>query len=279
MAYDAGFDVVVPYERVTVDIAKQLVQDTMFSRGPKGMRHTCFLVGGRDLSKSRQISRAIMATMLPPFEAKVVIDPRGAYTTAAALVAKIECGLRKLRIKFPDKAKIVILAGTGPVGKVTAVLCAKLGFDTYVTSRDVGRAKSVVQEIAEEPRLRIGGLKALNEADVREAIHDAAVVICTGPPSVTLVSRDILAQLEGRKLMLDVNAISPFGVEGLNPNDNLREIRPGIYGIGANAIGELKYRVEKEVLKDARQAVKGTYDHDYAFQKARKLLNTKPTRH
>jgi len=278
MAYDAGFDVVVPYEKVTVDIAKQLVQDTMFSRGPKGMRHTCFLVGGNDLAKSRQISKAIMTTMFPPFEAKVIIDPRGAYTTAAALVAKIEYSLRKLRMKFPAKAKVVILAGTGPVGKVTAVLCAKLGYDTYVTSRDASRARSVVQEVAEESQFRIGGLKASNEAEVRDAIGDALAVICTGPPGVTLISSDMLARLEGRKLVLDVNAISPFGVEGLNPNDDLNEIQPGIYGIGANAIGELKYRVEKEMLKDARLAAKGTFDYDYALRKARKILKIRPTR-
>lgn len=276
MAYDAGFDVVVPYGGVTVGIAKQLVQDTMFSRGPKGMRHTCFLVGGGDLAESKRISNAITATMFPPFEAKLIVDPRGAYTTAAALVAKIEYSLKKLKIKFLAKAKVAILAGTGPVGKVTAVLCAKLGYDTYVTSRDASRVRSVVQEIAEESRLHIGGLKASNKTEVRDAIGDALVVICAGPPRVTIVSNDILARLEGMKLILDVNVISPPGVEGLNPDDDLREIQPGIYGIGANAIGKLKYRVEKVMLKDARQAVKGTYDYDYALRKARKLLETRP---
>ncbi len=272
MAYDAGFDVVVPYARVTVDIAKQLVEDAMFSRGPKGMRHTCFLVGGSDLAESKQIFNTITATMFPPFYAKVIVDPRGAYTTAAALVAKMEYSLKRLRTKFPAKVKAVILAGTGPVGKITAVLFAKLGYDTYVTSRDDSRIRSVVREFAEESRLQIGGLKASNAAEVRDAIDDAGVVVCAGPPRVTMVSADILAQLEGPKLILDANAISPFGVEDLNPEDDLREIRPQIYGIGANATGKLKYRVEKEILKDARQAVKGTYDYDYAFHKARKLL-------
>lgn len=274
MAYDAGFDVVVPYGRVTADTTKQLVQDAMFSRGPKGMRHTCFLVGGSDLSESKRISNAITAIMFPPFEAKVIVDPRGAYTTAAALVAKTEYSLKGLRIKFPAKVKVVVLAGTGPIGKVTAVLFAKLGYDTYVTSRDDRKVRSVVREVAEESRLHIGGLKASNEAEVRGAIYDAGVVICAGPPRVTMVSADILARLEGPKLILDANAISPLGVEDLNPDDDLAEIRPEIYGIGANATGRLKYRVEKEMLRDARQAVRGIYGYDYAFQKARKLLKS-----
>jgi methylene-tetrahydromethanopterin dehydrogenase len=276
MAYDAGFDVVVPYGRVTVAVAKQLAQDTIFSRGSTGMRHTCFLVGGGDLAESKRISDAITAAMFPPFEAKLIVDPRGAYTTAAALVAKVECSLRKLKIRFSVKAKVIILAGTGPVGKATAVLCAKLGYDTYVTSRDSNRVRSAVQEIAEEYRLHIGGLKVSNWDEIRAAMGDALVVICAGPPRVTIVSGDILDRLEGTKLILDANAISPLGVEGLNPDGDLLEMRPGIYGIGANAIGKLKYSVEKAMLKDARLAGKGTYDLDYAFRKAGRLLERRP---
>lgn len=276
MAYDAGFDVVVPYEKVTVETVRQLVQDTMFSRGPKGMQHTCFLIGGSDLAKSKELSKVIITTMFPPFEAKVMIDPRGAYTTAAALVAKMEHGIENLRIKSLARTKVVILAGTGPVGKVAAVLCARLGCDTYITSRDASRAKLIVHEIAEESGLRIEGLKASIDAEIYSAISDAMVVICTGPPRVTLMSSDVLARLEGRKLVLDTNVIPPFGVDGLKPKDDLREIQPGIYGIGAIAVGELKYRVEKEMLKDARQATKGVYDYEYAFRKARKLLRSRP---
>jgi len=44
MAYDAGFSAVIPYESVTSNDAKRIVQDAMFSRGPKGAKSTCFSI-------------------------------------------------------------------------------------------------------------------------------------------------------------------------------------------------------------------------------------------
>jgi len=35
MAYDAGFNVVVPYENISTEDAKKIVQDAIFSRDPK----------------------------------------------------------------------------------------------------------------------------------------------------------------------------------------------------------------------------------------------------
>ncbi|MGQ9552378.1 MAG: methylene-tetrahydromethanopterin dehydrogenase N-terminal domain-containing protein, partial [Candidatus Bathycorpusculaceae bacterium] len=48
MAYDAGFSAVIPYENATTEDAKRIVQDAMFSRDPKGIKHTCFFIGGKD---------------------------------------------------------------------------------------------------------------------------------------------------------------------------------------------------------------------------------------
>ncbi len=43
MAYDAGFDAVVPYAGVGADAMRGLTQDMMFSRGAKGARATALL--------------------------------------------------------------------------------------------------------------------------------------------------------------------------------------------------------------------------------------------
>ena len=56
MAYDAGFNAVIPYENVTADDAKKIVQDAIFSRGPKGVKHTCFFIGGKNAVKAEEIS-------------------------------------------------------------------------------------------------------------------------------------------------------------------------------------------------------------------------------
>ncbi len=53
------------------------------------------------------------------------------------------------------------------------------------------------------------------------------------------------------KIVADINAIKPLGVEGLAPNDDSIELKPGVYGIGALAIGKLKIKTETEMIKRA----------------------------
>src|SRR5258708_27645578 len=46
MAYDAGYDAVVPYTHVVLDQVAALTQDAIFSRGPKGAKRTGIFIGG-----------------------------------------------------------------------------------------------------------------------------------------------------------------------------------------------------------------------------------------
>ena len=74
------------------------------------------------------------------------------------------------------------------------------------------------------------------------------------------------------KVLADINAIPPLGVEGIKPDDDMREIEQGIYAVGALAIGRLKHEVELEMLKEVRRTGKGTYSYTFALELARKLL-------
>ena len=48
MAADAGYQILAPYSEVTLDAVAGLTQDTIFSRGPKGLARTAIFIGGRD---------------------------------------------------------------------------------------------------------------------------------------------------------------------------------------------------------------------------------------
>ena len=48
MALDAGFDHVIPYTGVELSEVAGLVQDAIFSRGPKGVKRTGVFIGGRN---------------------------------------------------------------------------------------------------------------------------------------------------------------------------------------------------------------------------------------
>ena len=49
MAFDAGWDSIIPYTNVTMEEIQALVQDTIFSRSPSTVsKRTAIFIGGRD---------------------------------------------------------------------------------------------------------------------------------------------------------------------------------------------------------------------------------------
>ena len=59
----------------------------------------------------------------PPFEISVFADPAGSFTTAAAMVAKVEKALAQKQGDLAGR-KVVIFGGTGVVGFAAAVITA-----------------------------------------------------------------------------------------------------------------------------------------------------------
>ena len=277
MAYDAGFNAVIPYENVTPEDAKKIVQDAIFSRGPKGVKHTCFFIGGKDVVKTEDISEVVKNAMFPPFEASIIIDPGGAYTTAAATVAKVEEALISHKLgSLKDKTCAVF--GTGAVGRIIAVLLTRLGCDVMILSLNPKRAHGdeYAAEVAEVLRSRYGadvqGVFAPTPAKKLEVLKKAEVIFCAATRGVRVIEKKMLQKLKLMKVMADINAIPPLGIEGIKLEDDMREIMPGIYGVGALTIGRLKHKVEKEMLKEVRRNGKGTYNYNFALELARKLL-------
>jgi len=88
-----------------------------------------------------------------------------------------------------------------------------------------------------------------------------------------MISKKLMEKLPPNKIVLDINLVPPYGIEGLKPNSNDEEIYPGIYGIGALDIGRLKYKVESQVFKDATNTKgKKVFDYNFAFETAKKIL-------
>src|SRR5438093_6495721 len=113
MAYDAGFDAVVPYAAIEVSMVPGLVQDIMFSRGPKGARFCSIFFSGSDLTVAEGMLASAHSTLFPPFQIGLMIDPRGGYTTAAALLARVIASCKARGLGSLDRLKIVVAAGTG----------------------------------------------------------------------------------------------------------------------------------------------------------------------
>lgn len=278
MAYDAGFSVVIPYENVTPEDAKGIVQDAIFSRDPKGIKHTCFFIGGKDMEKAEEILKVARDSMFPPFEASTIIDPGGAYTTAAAMIAKVEDALTRSKLgNLKDKRCAIF--GTGAIGRVAAILLAHLGCDVMIVSPNPERADGdeYVANLSNLLRSKygvdVGGVFAPTSSKKVEVIERADVIFCASVAGIRIISKEMLNEIKLAKVIADINAVPPLGVEGIKLEDDMREIALGIFGIGALTIGRLKYKLEREILKEARRNGKGTVcNYNYAFQLVRKIL-------
>jgi len=286
MAYDVGYDAVIPYENVTPEDANTIVQDALLSRGPKGVKHTAFLVGGKNAERAEDVFKSVKDAMFPPFKTSIIVDPAGAYTTAAAMVAKAESAILESNLgELKDKTCVIL--GTGAVGQIAAVLLAKMGCTVMIASLNPKRvdgkehAENMARLIAKDHGVQVQGVFAPTPAAKIELLKKADVVMCAGIKGVRLVDKEMLNEVKHIKVLLDINAVPPFGVEGIELKDDMREMMPGIFTIGALTVGNLKHKVEKEILREARSNGQEVYNYNIALPMARKLqqksLFPKPT--
>ena len=265
---------ILKYENVTVENAESIVYDAMFPRGPEGAKHTKIFINGRDFKLANEILEKIKTCLFQPFELSIVIDPRGAYTTASAAVAKIlELSLLK-GFGGLENETVTILAGTGPVGQTAAKLYALERADVIITSRDLHKSTSVATKINEEIKgERVRGVEAQTPEDVGKAIKEADIILSAGAAGVQLLPLNTLRDYgKNCKIVADINAIPPLGVEGLKPEAEGDEFLPKILGIGALAIGRFKNQVEFGLLRKAAEETKGVFDYMMAYEIARKFV-------
>jgi len=268
---------ILTYSNVAVEDAKRIIQDAMFPRGPDGAKQTKIFIGGQDVEKAVEILEIAKKCMFPPFELAVIVDPRGAYTTASAAVAKtLATSIEKGLGDFKGKTATV-LAGTGPVGQIASRLYATEGANVIVTSRDINRSTAVAKKINEEIRTeRAHGVQATTPNEIGESIKDSEVILSAGAAGIHLLPLNILKEHGRRcKVVGDINAIPPLGVEGLKPTDENAEILPGVWGIGALSIGTFKNKVETQLFRRAVEAPKGVFDYKTAYEIAKSMVLAK----
>jgi methylene-tetrahydromethanopterin dehydrogenase len=278
MAYDAGFDVVVPISRMTADKVPQLVQDAIFSRKPKAP--TTFFIGGANVKEGEEIARKVTEALVPPFECPVIIDPRGSHTTASSVVAKtMHVAAKKHGMESIEGKKVVIM-GAGPVARIAAILAAKLKARPFIVETwDKGSLESIknlandLKKEAGEDASDIVGVFAPSMEERVEVAKDADIIWSLAAAGVEIFSAEAMNQLKGKKIVVDINLVPPYGIEGIRPKHDNEEIYPGIFGIGALALGRLKSETEASILKEsANTRGKKIFNYDFAFEKATEII-------
>ena len=244
VAYDGGADEVMSYGGVTDADVRDLIHGCIFTRGPKDLKSSAVFVGGADIAVGEQLLAAATKAMFKPFTVSAMLDSNGSNTTAVAAVAKMVQAAGGGEVRG---TRVLIVAGTGPVGIRAAGLFAKAGADVCITSRkaDAGeRARDLVLK-------RFGGkVRAIAVADASEAVRAcerAELLLNAGPAGVMLVPKRAWANRPGLKVVADVNAVPPLGIEGVEATDD-GVTKDGVVCLGALAIGNLKMKVHKACI-------------------------------
>jgi hypothetical protein len=221
---------------------RDLVHGAIFTRGPKDLHQTAIFIGGTDMAMGERLLRAVSAAFFGPMRVSVMLDSNGSNTTAVAAVARLQQAAGEVRGR-----RVVITAGTGPVGMRAAGLLARAGADVVITSR-----RPADPALLTELETRFGKkVEAVTMTDASQAAHvldGAGLLLNTGPAGVCLVPRGAWAGRPGLLAVGDVNAVPPAGVEGIEVMDD--GVRRGdVTVFGALGIGKLKMKVHKTCVQ------------------------------
>lgn len=275
MAFDAGFDKIVPYTHVELKEVTGLVQDAIFSRSPSGVKREAVFIGGRDIDMAMDMIDVARKAMVPPFEVSVFADPSGAFTTAAGMMAKVEQHLTKNFGGDLSGRKVSVFGSTGPVGGCVAVIAAKYGAEVELVSH---RSLEEAQHKAESYNQRYGTSISFTDGSTEELkkqiLQNTDIALCCAAAGVRVITLEQMASSSRLKIVADVNAVPPTGAEGVDVfADGVAIAGTGAFGIGALAIGNVKYTTQHNLLKQMLETDQKHYlDFISAFEMARKSI-------
>ena len=275
MAVDAGYDCVVPYTQVSVEEIKPLVQDAIYSRSPEMGPRTGLFIAGKNAIAALDMMSEGWEALVPPFALSIFADPAGSFTTSGALVA---CVVKTLKDKTGAGwagRTVAVFGGTGVVGFCSAVIAAGEGARVHLVGHDGdARVKRMAADMQARFAVQVNGADGSSLEKRRAIVQEAEVVICAGPAGVQVISAEAVAGATKLVVAADVNAVPPPGIAGIGLHDNGTPI-PGTsgVGIGALAIGDVKYRTQAGLFRKMIVSDKTlTLDFRDAYDLAREIV-------
>jgi hypothetical protein len=243
VAIDAGVEQLLRQGDVTGANVKDLVYGAIFTRGPDDLKNTAIFIGGSDVAAGETLFENVCRTFFGPMRVSVMMDANGANTTAAAAVLAV------LKHASARETTATVLGATGPVGQRVARLLAREGATVRVASRSLDRAQSVCEKIAAAvPGARLSAHAAASPAETALALTGAQVVIAAGAVGVPLLPAEVRRACATLRLAIDLNAVPPVGVEGVDPRDKATT-RDTAICYGALGVGGTKMKIHKAALR------------------------------
>lgn len=244
VAIDAGADEIFSYGGVKPEAVRDLVHGAIFTRKPSDLKRTAVFVGGSDVVAGEKLLAEVQKHLLPQFglRVSVMLDANGANTTAVAAV----CAAAK---HLPLKGtKSLVLGGTGPVGQRVALLLAREGGEVRVASRQQNRAEAVAAAIRQRVNnATLDAVAVASPQDLPAALADRTLVVAAGAAGVNLLPRDARIACKTLKVAIDLNAVPPVGIEGIDLGDAGKE-RDNVIAYGALGVGGTKMKIHRAAV-------------------------------
>ncbi len=267
VAVDAGAERLFSYGGVKPEQVQDFVHGAIFTRGQEDLSSTAIFVGGSDVSAGEEILSRAQKAFIGKLRISLMLDSGGANTTAAAAVLSIES-----RLELKGK-RAIILGGTGPVGMRVARLLLRRGAEARIGSRIRERAATACAAVAAQVGSSVPPPTAWpwrTDADMAAGLDGVEVVVSAGGAGVTLLTAAARQAAKSIKVAVDLNAVPPAGIEGVEPMDKARAL-DGADVYGALAVGGLKMKIHKAAIARLFESNEHVLDAEEILELGRSL--------
>jgi len=267
VAVDAGANHLFRHGNVTPDDVRDLVYGLMFTRGGAALKHSALFIGGSDMQAGEQLLAAAEKAFFGPVRVSVLLDSNGSNTTAAAAVVAA-----RRHVSLGPETTATVLGGTGPVGQRVVRMLAAEGVEVRVASRKMSRAEGVCHRIAKA----VSGARvtpiATEGADPSSLVNGAQLLVSAGAAGIELLSSEARNNAGTLQVVIDLNAVAPPGVGGLEVTDKAAE-RDGQICYGALGVGGMKMKIHKAAIQRLFQTNDVVLDADAIYALAKEVEN------
>lgn len=266
VAVDAGVDHLFRHHDVTPDAVRDLVYGAMFTRGPEQLRHTAVFVGGSKVAEGEELVEQVKNCFFGPVRVSVMLDSNGANTTAAAAV------LAASKHIDLSQSRALVLAATGPVGARIVRLLAREGAAVLAASRNASRSADVCQRVAARVEgANLAAVQVSTSEELTAALDGIDVVFTAGAAGIELLSAEAMAGCETLKVAIDLNAVPPLGIGGVEVTDRGKDIG-GVICYGAVGVGGTKMKIHRAAIQSLFDANDRVLDAEEIFEIGRSSL-------
>ncbi|TWU41508.1 Bifunctional protein MdtA [Novipirellula aureliae] len=242
-AIDAGVDSLLTYSGVTPNDVRSIVHGAMFTRGIEALKNTAIFVGGTNVSAAESILTTVRDCFFGRFRVSAMLDANGCNTTASAAVV---CLAERITL---SGATVVVMGSTGPVGRRVCKLLGLSGASVIATSRSIESAEKLAMEVNESLRTNlVRGTQATSAIDKAKLLRAADGLVACGSAGVELVDETTLCQSERLQVAIDLNAVPPAGIGGIDAGNKAKMVGH-VCTFGAIGVGGLKMKTHSAAIQ------------------------------